>query len=99
MKIFLLTHEREIDRATNTGSIAIKHSNDIVERILWQRLNPNKDILKLIDNNEALLLYSKGDTDTAQSMVHDYENIIIIDSTWQESQKIVNKSHYLEKMI
>lgn len=96
MKIFLLTHEREIDRATNTGSIAIKHSNNIVERILWQRVNPNKDILKLIDNNQALLLYSKGDT--APSMIHDYENIIIIDSTWQESKKIVNKSQYLKKI-
>lgn len=81
-------------RATNTGSIAIKHSNNIVERILWERVNPNKDILKLIDNNEALLLYSKGDI--APCKLDDYENIIIIDSTWQESQKIYNKSPYLK---
>ena len=96
MKIFLLTHEREMDRATNTGSIAIKHSNDIIERILWERVSPNKNILKLIDNNEALLLYSKGDS--APSMVHDHENIIIIDSTWQEAQKIYNKSPYLKNI-
>jgi DTW domain-containing protein YfiP len=96
MKIFLLTHEKEIDRATNTGSIAITHSGDVVERIRWERVNPNKEILKLIDNNEVLLLYSKGDT--APSMINDYENIIIIDSTWQESQKIYNKSEYLKKI-
>ena len=67
MKIFLLTHERELHRGTNTGSLAIDDSNDIVERILWERVNPNKDLTKLIENNEALLLYSKGESSSAVS--------------------------------
>jgi len=96
MKIFLLTHKRELDRATNTGSIALNNSDNIVERVLWQRTKPNNDILRLIDNNEALLLYSKGNAEPA--IIQDYENIIIIDSTWQEAQKIVNKSEYLKKI-
>jgi hypothetical protein len=37
MKIFLLTHERELHRAANTGSIAIDDSNEIFQRILFQR--------------------------------------------------------------
>ena len=130
MKIFLLTHERELHRGTNTGSLAIDDSNDIVERILWERVNPNKDLTKLIENNEALLLYSKGESSSAVSStvspsessamssvnslvnslvnspaissvisstsIQDYENIIIIDGTWQESQKIYNHSPYLK---
>jgi DTW domain-containing protein YfiP len=94
MKIFLLTHERELDRTTNTGSIALEDSNIIVERVLWQRVNPNKELTKLIENNEALLLYSKGESSSA--IIEDYENIIIIDGTWQESQKIFNQSAYLK---
>ena len=94
MKIFLLTHERELHRATNTGSLALDDSNEIVERILWERVNPNKELTRLIENNEALLLYSKGESTSAK--IEEYENIIIIDSTWQESQKIFNQSPYLK---
>ena len=94
MKIFLLTHEREFNRVTNTGSLAIDDSNEIVERILWDRVNPNKGLTKLIENNEALLLYSKGESSSA--IIQEYENIIIIDGTWQESQKIFNQSAYLK---
>ena len=111
MKIFLLTHERELHRGTNTGSLAIDDSNDIVERILWERVNPNKGLTKLIENNQALLLYSKGESisevsSSAESpayssansstSIQEYENIIIIDGTWQESQKIFNHSPYLK---
>jgi len=107
MKIFLLTHERELHRGTNTGSLAIEDSNGIVERILWERVNPNKDLLHLIENNEVILLYSKGKStlegvsgipSTAPSVnVEEYEYIIIIDGTWQESNKIFNQSAYLKK--
>jgi DTW domain-containing protein YfiP len=94
MKIFLLTHERELDRATNTGSLAIEVGNQIVERIVWERVNPNKELMRLIENNEAVLLYSKGES--SEASIEDYENIIIIDSTWQESNKIFNHSAYLK---
>ena len=94
MKIFLLTHERELHRVTNTGALAIDDSNEIVERIVWDRVNPNKGLMELIKNNEALLLYSKGESSSA--IIQAYENIVIIDSTWQESQKIFNQSSYLK---
>ncbi|KGJ90139.1 DTW domain-containing protein [Colwellia psychrerythraea] len=99
MKIFLLTHERELHRATNTGSLAIGASNNIVERVIWQRVNPNKDLTRLIEINEAVLLYSKTESSSpiSSTEIIDYENIIIIDGTWQESKKIFNQSAYLKK--
>jgi DTW domain-containing protein YfiP len=103
MKIILLTHERELHRCTNTGSLAIDDSNNVVERILWERVNPNKPLIRLIENNEAVLLYSKSELSSATSStdssvtIEDYDNIIIIDATWQESKKIVNQSPYLKK--
>ncbi len=98
MKIFLLTHERELHRGTNTGSLAIDDSNEIVERLLWERVNPNKELTRLIENNEAVLLYSKGESSEAESLavIEEYDNIIIIDGTWQESKKIFNQSAYLK---
>ncbi|MBA6288328.1 DTW domain-containing protein [Colwellia sp. MB3u-4] len=100
MKIFLLTHERELHRATNTGALALESANEIVERIIWERVNPNKDLTRLIENNEAVLLYSKAESSSAASRprptIEEYENIIIIDSTWQESNKIFNQSSYLK---
>jgi DTW domain-containing protein YfiP len=106
MKIFLLTHERELHRGTNTGALALENSNNLVERILWERVNPNKELTRLIDNNSAVLLYSNGESSCAVSsvmsstappvIIEEYENIIIIDSTWQEAKKIFNHSAYLK---
>lgn len=94
MKIFLLTHERELNRKTNTGTIAIDHSPGIVERILWERVNPNKDLVELFANNKALLLYPSAGDSSAD--IEDFDNIVVIDSTWQEAQKIYNRSPYLK---
>ena len=94
MKIILLTHERELNRKTNTGTIAIDHSSGIVERIIWERVNPNNDLVELFADNKALLLYpTDGDT---SADIEDFDNIVIIDSTWQEAQKIYNRSSYLK---
>ena len=113
MKIILLTHERELHRATNTGNLAIENTNNIVERIVWERVNPSKVITQLIENNETALLYSKATPATDVTLtissevklekpvlpplnIEAYENIIIIDGTWQEAKKIFNQSPYLK---
>lgn len=107
MKIILLTHEREVKRITNTGFLALDGSNNIVERVVWNRVNPNKYLVNLIKNDEAILLYSKSDISTTNivttqptfkkpAFIEHYENIIIIDSTWQEARKIFNHSDYLK---
>ena len=143
MKILLLTHERELIRASNTGIIALTYAPLIVERIVWQRVSPDARLTELIENNQALLLYQKKSTDingrgsahsgnvdsttvqpatttaesencnsklllaastgtadnsisTSTAMIEAFANIIIIDSTWQESRKIYNKSPYLK---
>ena len=96
MKIFLLTHERELTRTTNTGSIAIENGNGVVERIFWQRTSPSKELTGLIDACNSLLLYPTESNDSES--IEDYENIIILDGTWQEAAKIFNKSEYLKNM-
>lgn len=94
MKIFLLTHQRELDRKTNTGTIAVNNTDGMVERIIWERVNPNSDLVELFNNNKALLLYPTDDDTSAD--IEDFDNIVVIDSTWQEAQKIYNRSPYLK---
>jgi len=95
MKIYLLTHERELTRKNNTGSIALKYASNIVERIIWHRVSPNPKLVSLINNDDALLLHPGKDATTDN--FDNYGSIIIIDSTWQESRKIFNKSPYLKR--
>lgn len=95
MRIFLLTHQRELERTTNTGSLAIEHARSVIERIVWQREQPNADLINLINNDETLLLHQQENNDPVQ--IPHYDNFIILDGTWQESRKIYNKSDYLKK--
>jgi DTW domain-containing protein YfiP len=57
MKIYLLTHQRERDRPTNTGQIALKMLPSQVELILWDRVAPYQPLVDLINNQQVCLLY------------------------------------------
>jgi DTW domain-containing protein len=111
LKIILLTHERELHRPTNTGTLALALAGDLIERMVWERINPNARLLELLSKPEALLLYpadaieSKADLHAQHRPEHNSSHltlanantIIVIDGTWQEAQKIYNKSAYLKK--
>lgn len=106
LHIILLTHEREVHRNTNTGVIALNLASEYVERVIWERINPNQRLLNLLATGKALLLYPTGGavvaaanpttTEATHCTIDNAETIIIIDSTWQEAQKIFNKSPYLQ---
>jgi len=94
MKIFLLSHERELKKATNTGKIVKECLGSTVEIIVWQRTEPSKELLELIDRDEIALLYPGAD-DGSAGYVNDFENFLILDATWQEARKMYNRSPYL----
>lgn len=105
VKIFLLTHAREMDRKTNTGSLAVNAADGMVERILWERLNPNQALLEMLERQEAVLMYPRKGSEQSSELsselsdIEAFENIVIIDGTWQEAQKIVNRSPYLKAAL
>lgn len=96
MKIFLLTHERELLRPSNTGVLAKSVAPEIVERIIWARNAPDPSLLDAISHGNTVLLYPTDDADAAP--IELFENIILLDATWQEAQKIFNKSPYLKNL-
>lgn len=84
-------------RKTNTGTLAVELLGDSVEVILWERTKPNTKLLAYIKEGDIALLYphEKSETLCEESS---YKAYILIDSTWQEAQKIYNKSPYLQAL-
>lgn len=96
MKIFLLTHERELLRTSNTGVLAQSVAPEIVERIVWARNAPNSSLLDTINHENTVLLYPVDDEDDAP--IESFENFILLDATWQEARKMFNHSPYLKSL-
>lgn len=94
MKIYLLTHPRELKRKTNTGQIVLNCLGDMADRIIWDRVSPDLKLVELIENSQVALMYPKEGVE--YSPLELFENILIIDSTWQEANKIFNRSSYLK---
>lgn len=97
MKIYLLTHLRETFKKSNTGQLVQSSLNDACHTIIWERKRPAPALLSLIENKAVALVYPATDNATV-SCSQDYEYFIILDSTWQQAKKMMNKSPYLQNL-
>ncbi|MGB1239465.1 MAG: tRNA-uridine aminocarboxypropyltransferase [Pseudomonadales bacterium] len=97
MSIFLLTHPRECERPTNTGALALNLAQCDIHLIKWQRTQPCHTLLAAIDQGAIALLYP-GPASQHLTFAPSFEHFIILDGTWQEAQKIYNKSPYLHTL-
>lgn len=95
MNIILLTHERELAKRTNTGNIVLDSLGERATRITWQRTEPSATLLDLIERQSIALLYPSDET---ESDISDFEHFVILDGTWQQSRKMINRSAYLQSM-
>lgn len=96
MKLILLTHSRETQKASNTGQL-VQQVVANTQTVIWQRTQPDQNLLKLISAGNIALLYP-GDSDLPVHDAAEFENFILIDSTWQEARKIFNRSPYLQQL-
>jgi DTW domain-containing protein YfiP len=112
MKLYLLTHERELHKATNTGRLVREFLADEAELIVWRRTEPDPTIVKNCSTGMAALLYpsseiypsseSESESEKTQALSDELveggsiDTFVIIDATWQEARKIYNKSPYLQ---
>jgi len=95
INIFLLTHQKERYKKTNTGSLVIDVLGENAQIVVWDRVSPDPILLKYIDEGTIALLYPSLESQFLTE-VSDYQNYIIIDGTWQEARKIYNRSPYLK---
>ena len=98
VKIYLLTHERELDRPTNTGSIALPIAGGkkgLVQRVVWSRTNPNRQLLTVLGSGDTGLLYPQSEITGPDVPLEQCEHFVLLDATWQEARKMFNRSPYL----
>ena len=97
MKIFLLTHQRERLKKTNTGSLVVYVLGEKAQLVIWNRVSADPGLIRAIAAGSIALLYPSADSQLVSEGA-DYQNYIIIDGTWQEAQKIYNQSPYLQDL-
>lgn len=98
MNIYLLTHQREFERKTNTGVLVAEVLGKNCKLIIWERVNPNVLLLDNIEHQSLALLYPCEDSASVAKTCVKYDGYIIIDATWQEAQKMYNHSPYLKAL-
>ena len=105
MKFVLLTHEREYDRPSNTGQLALAAFPELCRRVRWSRIAPDEALKQACESGDALLLFPKepnldqadnGQNQANQCGTQGVGQVIILDATWQEARKMVRQTPYLQ---
>lgn len=95
MKIFLLSHEKELNRRTNTGKLVAQFLKQDCQIIPWRRTEPAPVLLSALETGRLALLSPAA---TGEHCVADFDSFVLIDSTWQEAGKIYRHSPYLHSL-
>lgn len=106
---WLLTHDNEHDKATNTGKLisAIWSQTRVIN---WSRTEPNRELLEqLVDPSQDFVLVfpqqyavagqqKKQLAESGVNLVAKPTSFIILDATWQQARKLYRKSPYLHSL-
>ena len=95
--LYLLTHSREVHKASNTGRLVAKILPEHAQVLIWQRKVLEPVLKEAIEAGNTALLYP-GDDSKDCTQADAFDNYILLDGTWQEAQKIYNKSPYLQTL-
>ncbi|EKM26495.1 tRNA-uridine aminocarboxypropyltransferase [Vibrio sp. HENC-03] len=101
--LMLLMHPNELTRDTNTGKLLAQCQLNVTQ-VVWDRKTPPAELLETLANPSLLpvLLFPSEESLTLeqvqqQSTEQDRQPLyIILDATWQEARKMINKSRWLE---
>ncbi|TVU58324.1 DTW domain-containing protein [Vibrio atlanticus] len=100
--LLLLTHENELSRDTNTGKL-LQQSLQQCQSFVWQRKTPPAELMALLEDKtrQPFLLFPSDTSIECQQAVMTKAMsrkplFIILDGTWQEAKKILNKSVWLQ---
>ncbi|GAB1056469.1 MAG: hypothetical protein WAqPseu_07880 [Shewanella algae] len=69
VKIILLTHERELNRASNTATLALNAYPTLCKRVLWARKAPDAWLMEHLSLGQTALLYPQTEGNTSRTQV------------------------------
>ncbi|PMM65602.1 tRNA-uridine aminocarboxypropyltransferase [Vibrio splendidus] len=102
--LVLLTHENELSRDTNTGKL-LQQSLQQCQPFVWQRKTPPAELMALLEDKtrQPFLLFPSDTSIECQQAVMTKAMsrkplFIILDGTWQEAKKMLNKSIWLQSI-
>lgn len=95
MHIYLVTHEREFSRRSNTGKLVQQFLPDETSIVAWRRKEPDSQLLAEIKTGRVAILApgAEGEHD-----ISDFDSLVLLDSTWQEARKMYSRSDYLKDL-
>ncbi|MBO2641305.1 DTW domain-containing protein [Shewanella algae] len=67
VKIILLTHERELNRASNTATLALNAYPTLCKRVLWARKAPDAWLMEHLSLGRTALLYPQTEESTSRT--------------------------------
>ena len=98
-KIILCSHSKEWQRNDNTGQWAVLSSKDI-KRYRWHRkpelIQPQLDLHEFATATGHFLLFPAPDSQPISQLEQKITHLWVIDGTWQEAQKMLNQSSWLQ---
>lgn len=104
IEFWLLTHENELSRTTNTGRL-IENAISTTKVFKWNRTNPPKELLNLITSDEYnIYIIMAADRESEKARVVEYYRnekktaFLILDGTWKEARKMLRKSDFLSRL-
>ena len=112
VQFILLTHSRELLRASNTGQLVLQVLGDRARVIEWHRKQPDMALLAAIEAGRVGLVFPTDDDSLnvsvdnakhvnapAKDCVPHLEYLLLLDATWQEARKMYNQSPYLKSVV
>nr|WP_263859109.1 tRNA-uridine aminocarboxypropyltransferase [Shewanella algae] len=69
VKIILLTHERELNRANNTATLALNAYPTLCKRVLWARKAPDAWLMEHLSLGRTALLYPQTEESTSEESI------------------------------
>ncbi|GAM72336.1 hypothetical protein JCM19236_3442 [Vibrio sp. JCM 19236] len=97
-ELVLLYHPNELRRATNTGKLLASCLTQ-VSQYEWSRTEPPVELLEHIkQHGNAKLLFPSENSTPVENALSTNGLYIVLDATWQEAKKMLNKSPWLQEL-
>lgn len=95
MHIYLVTHEKELTRRSNTGKLVQQFLQGDCDTVTWRRTQPDAQLLAAIDTGNIAILSPDAEEGRC---ISEFDSFVLLDSTWQEANKMFRRSDYLQAL-
>lgn len=95
MHIYLVTHEKELTRRSNTGKLVQQFLQGDCDTVTWRRTQPDARLIAAIDAGRIAILSPDAEEGHC---ISEFDSFVLLDSTWQEASKMFRRSDYLQAL-